>query len=137
MTLEILGAAKHRLRRGRRRSSHPPRERDRLQGRLCPAAAGRPEAWQKVERLAAARAAKKATWRNAAATATAPSGWSRTIARSARRRRTCQGLCRSELAIFQSLLPSATVERTDHILAGARRCAYRIEPRTRGGKTDR
>jgi predicted ArsR family transcriptional regulator len=43
--------------------------------------------------------------------------------------RECQGFCRSELAIFQSLLPNATVERTDHILAGARRCAYRIVPR--------
>ncbi len=40
----------------------------------------------------------------------------------------CQGLCRSELQMFRSLLgPDASVERTDHILAGARRCAYRIE----------
>ena len=39
----------------------------------------------------------------------------------------CRGLCRSELAIFQAVLgPAAVVERTDHILAGARRCAYRI-----------
>jgi len=46
----------------------------------------------------------------------------------------CQGLCRSELAIFRAVLgPAVSVERTDHILAGARRCAYRIEgkPRTR------
>ena len=41
---------------------------------------------------------------------------------------TCQGLCRSELAIFRAVL-GVGVERTDHILAGARRCAYRIEPR--------
>ncbi len=41
----------------------------------------------------------------------------------------CQGLCRSELAIFRTLLDGATVERTDHLLAGARRCAYRITPR--------
>jgi predicted ArsR family transcriptional regulator len=40
----------------------------------------------------------------------------------------CQGFCRSELQLFKSLLPNATVERTDHILAGARRCAYRIAP---------
>ncbi len=41
----------------------------------------------------------------------------------------CQGLCRSELQIFRSLLgPQATVERTDHVLAGARRCAYRVSP---------
>ena len=39
----------------------------------------------------------------------------------------CQGLCRSELAIFRAVLGAdVTVERTDHILAGARRCAYRI-----------
>jgi len=38
-----------------------------------------------------------------------------------------QGFCRSELEIFQDVLgPGARVERTDHILAGARRCAYRI-----------
>lgn len=41
--------------------------------------------------------------------------------------RACQGLCRSELQIFRALLPGASVERVDHILAGARRCAYRIE----------
>jgi predicted ArsR family transcriptional regulator len=39
----------------------------------------------------------------------------------------CQGLCRSELAIFRAVLGTdVTVERIDHILAGARRCAYRI-----------
>lgn len=42
--------------------------------------------------------------------------------------RACQGFCRSELAIFRALLPGCTVERTDHILVGARRCAYRIIP---------
>jgi predicted ArsR family transcriptional regulator len=42
---------------------------------------------------------------------------------------TCQGLCRSELAIFRAVLKGCTVERIDHILAGARRCAYRIAPR--------
>ena len=40
----------------------------------------------------------------------------------------CQGFCRSELAIFRALLPGLAVERTDHLLAGARRCAYRITP---------
>lgn len=39
----------------------------------------------------------------------------------------CQGFCRAELQVFQDTLgPDAVVERTDHILAGARRCAYRI-----------
>jgi predicted ArsR family transcriptional regulator len=46
----------------------------------------------------------------------------------------CQGLCRSELDIFRAVLGGAAVERTDHILAGARRCAYRIEPRLAADK---
>ena len=42
----------------------------------------------------------------------------------------CQGLCASELAVFQAVVgDAATVERVDHILAGARRCAYRVRPR--------
>lgn len=40
----------------------------------------------------------------------------------------CQGFCRSELELFRQALAPASVERTDHILAGARRCAYRIAP---------
>jgi len=45
---------------------------------------------------------------------------------------TCQGLYRSELAIFRAVLGTdVTVERIDHILAGARRCAYRIRKRER------
>jgi len=41
----------------------------------------------------------------------------------------CQGFCSIELAIFQSLLgPGWRVERRDHLLTGARRCAYRITP---------
>lgn len=39
----------------------------------------------------------------------------------------CQSLCRSELAVFHAALgPDITIERLDHIVAGARRCAYRI-----------
>ncbi|PZQ59416.1 MAG: MarR family transcriptional regulator [Phenylobacterium zucineum] len=39
----------------------------------------------------------------------------------------CQGFCRAEQAVFQAVLgPGVSIERTDHILAGARRCAYRI-----------
>jgi len=39
----------------------------------------------------------------------------------------CQGFCRAELMVFrQALGPDVNIERTDHILAGARRCAYRI-----------
>lgn len=40
----------------------------------------------------------------------------------------CQGFCRSELALFQRMLAPAAVERTEHILAGARRCAYVVTP---------
>lgn len=44
--------------------------------------------------------------------------------------RACQAFCRDELAVFRAALgPGVTVERTDHLLAGARRCAYRIAPR--------
>ena len=42
----------------------------------------------------------------------------------------CQGLCAAELAVFRAVLgPDVDVERTDHILAGARRCAYRVRRR--------
>lgn len=45
---------------------------------------------------------------------------------------TCQGFCREELSLFGSILGSdVTVTRTDHLLAGARRCCYRIVPRSR------
>ncbi len=41
--------------------------------------------------------------------------------------RECQGLCAIEQQVFQAVLgDSVTVERTEHILKGARRCAYRI-----------
>jgi predicted ArsR family transcriptional regulator len=41
----------------------------------------------------------------------------------------CQNFCRSERNIFASVLgPEVTVTRIDHIVAGARRCAYRISP---------
>jgi predicted ArsR family transcriptional regulator len=40
---------------------------------------------------------------------------------------TCQGLCAMELEVFQRVLgPRTSVERTEHIQDGARRCAYRI-----------
>lgn len=40
----------------------------------------------------------------------------------------CQGFCRAELALFETLLAPARVSRTEHVLAAARRCAYRVEP---------
>ena len=43
---------------------------------------------------------------------------------------TCQGLCNGELQTFQNVLGKAvTVTRIEHVLAGARRCAYVIRPR--------
>lgn len=42
----------------------------------------------------------------------------------------CQGFCRSELALFRAALGAgAAIERDEHIVAGARRCVYRITPR--------
>lgn len=39
----------------------------------------------------------------------------------------CQGFCRAELDVFRDVLgPGVAVERIEHALAGARRCAYRI-----------
>jgi predicted ArsR family transcriptional regulator len=39
----------------------------------------------------------------------------------------CAGLCSSELDLFREVMgPSVNVERTQHILSGDRRCAYRI-----------
>jgi predicted ArsR family transcriptional regulator len=41
----------------------------------------------------------------------------------------CQGLCRSELEVFQQALgPEVTVRREQHLLSGDTRCAYRISP---------
>jgi predicted ArsR family transcriptional regulator len=39
----------------------------------------------------------------------------------------CQGFCRAELETFREVLgPGVSVERTEHIVNGDRRCAYRI-----------
>lgn len=39
----------------------------------------------------------------------------------------CQGFCQSELNTFKTVLgKGVSIKRIDHILAGARRCAYRI-----------
>lgn len=46
----------------------------------------------------------------------------------------CQGFCRSELRLFREALGTGVeVERVQHLLAGERRCAYRIA--LRGRKT--
>ena len=42
----------------------------------------------------------------------------------------CSGLCAAELDVFRRVLgDDVAIERTDHILAGARRCAYRVQPK--------
>jgi len=44
--------------------------------------------------------------------------------------RACTNLCAGELRVFQQVLGAGViVERVDHILAGARRCAYRVKAR--------
>jgi predicted ArsR family transcriptional regulator len=41
----------------------------------------------------------------------------------------CQGFCATELDLFRAALgPGVSVERAEHILAGDRRCAYRVAP---------
>jgi predicted ArsR family transcriptional regulator len=41
--------------------------------------------------------------------------------------RACEGFCKSEMNIFQSVLgEEITIERTQHIVKGDRRCAYKI-----------
>lgn len=41
----------------------------------------------------------------------------------------CQGFCRAELHLFEEVLgEGVTVARTDYMLEGGRRCAYRIMP---------
>jgi predicted ArsR family transcriptional regulator len=46
--------------------------------------------------------------------------------------RACPMLCEREISLFRTLLgPEVSVERVEHLLAGDRRCAYRISPRDR------
>ena len=41
----------------------------------------------------------------------------------------CKSFCRTELDTFRAVLgPDVSVERTEHIVSGDRRCAYRIAP---------
>lgn len=50
--------------------------------------------------------------------------------------RVCQGFCRSELQLFAEIVgDDGSIEREEHIFAGARRCAYRVRTgaRARGG----
>jgi len=50
----------------------------------------------------------------------------------------CQSFCRSELDTFREVLgPDVSVERTEHITAGDRRCVYRITPESRAARKRR
>jgi len=41
----------------------------------------------------------------------------------------CQGFCATELDLFRAVLgPTASIERTEHIVSGGRRCVYRVMP---------
>ena len=41
----------------------------------------------------------------------------------------CQGFCSSELELFRDVLGGdAAIERVEHIIAGDRRCVYRVTP---------
>lgn len=43
----------------------------------------------------------------------------------------CNGFCSTELDLFQTVLgPGVTIERVEHIVAGDRRCAYRIREKS-------
>jgi predicted ArsR family transcriptional regulator len=45
----------------------------------------------------------------------------------------CQGFCATELELFRSVLgKGARVERTEHIVAGDRRCVYQVTPSSAG-----
>jgi iron-sulfur cluster biosynthesis transcriptional regulator SufR len=45
----------------------------------------------------------------------------------------CTGLCANELAVFRAVLgDGATIERTEHLVAGARRCVYQVSERRVG-----
>jgi DeoR family transcriptional regulator, suf operon transcriptional repressor len=45
--------------------------------------------------------------------------------------------CSSEIAFLRDALPEATIERVQHMIAGAHSCAYEIKPRTSRPKTRR
>jgi predicted ArsR family transcriptional regulator len=84
---------------------------------------------QRVERLAAARSAEGYM----AAVSEEPGGRGLLLVENhcpiCAAARACQGFCRSELEVFRDVLgPEVEVERVEHILAGGRRCAYRIMP---------
>ena len=43
--------------------------------------------------------------------------------------RSCSGFCQSELELFRRVLgDDVVVERTQHLMAGDQRCAYRVRP---------
>ncbi len=50
----------------------------------------------------------------------------------------CSGLCAGELDVFRAVLgPETEIERDEHILAGDRRCTYRVRPSGRRSRAKR
>src|SRR5260370_10847287 len=48
----------------------------------------------------------------------------------------CKGFCETELDLFRTVLgPDISVERVEHIVSGDRRCAYRITPVSKVGRS--
>lgn len=47
----------------------------------------------------------------------------------------CTGLCTQELEIFQSVLGDVEIQRVEHIIADARRCAYQVCPKLRSAES--
>jgi predicted ArsR family transcriptional regulator len=97
------------------------------------AVAGARSLRQRVERLAAARSAEGYM----AAVSETPGGRGLLLVENhcpiCSAARACQGFCRSELQVFREVLgPDVEVERVEHILAGGRRCAYRVTPVRKG-----
>jgi predicted ArsR family transcriptional regulator len=133
MTVEILGAAKAVF--GQRGLDRLIRQREReILVRYKAAMRGARSVAERVRRLAALRSEEGYM----AECAAGPDGGLLLVENHCpvcAAAQSCQGLCRSELDIFRSVLNGAAVERTDHILAGARRCAYRIDPRRSGDKS--
>ena len=50
--------------------------------------------------------------------------------------RSCSGFCQGELELFRKVLgDDVVIERTQHLMAGDQRCAYRIRPADAAART--
>ena len=91
------------------------------------ALAGAPDLGERVARLAAARTREgymAEVWQEGDGYLLVENHCPICVAATA-----CQSFCRTELDTFREVLgPGAAVERTEHIVQGHRRCAYRVTP---------